>query len=274
MTEYRAGVEGTAKLLNERLPGEARVAIIAGSGLGGFVRSIGVDKRLRYAEIPAVGSSTVQGHRGELVLGRVGDVPIVMVNGRRHLYEGISAAESTLLLRALLVAKPIEVVIISNAAGGLNRTFDVGDLMLITDQVNLTFRNPLIGQNVDEWGPRFPDASELYSRRLRDLARRVALEQGVTLREGVYVGGQGPTYETRAEVAMHAAVFGGDAIGMSTVAEVLVARHMGREVLGISYISNLIVEPSVTTHEEVMANAALVEGKFARVMAALLRELA
>lgn len=271
--DYIARVEEAAEFLKSRFDSAAKVLVIAGSGLGGFVRSVQAERQISYAEVPHFGASTVAGHAGQLVQGLTAGTPIFLMNGRRHLYEGISPQQAVLLLRALLLAFPIEVVIISNAAGGLNPKFQVGDLMLISDHINWMFRNPLIGKNVEKWGPRFPDASELYSRELRELAKRVASKVGVILREGVYLGGLGPSYETRAEVHMLRAIHGADAVGMSTVPETLVAAHMGRRVLGISFISNSLLVPAVTTHEEVMENARLVEEKFTRLLTALIPEI-
>ncbi|MCX7624608.1 MAG: purine-nucleoside phosphorylase [Candidatus Sumerlaeaceae bacterium] len=265
-----AKVRDSARFLIDRFPAEAKVLVIAGSGLGGFVRSVVPELAADYSDIPHFGASTVAGHAGRLVLGRVGETPIFLMCGRRHLYEGISPQQAVLLLRALLVAFPLEIVVVSNAAGGLNPKFEVGDLMLISDHINWMFRNPLVGRNEEQWGPRFPDASELYSRKLREIAKRVAREIGILLREGVYVGGLGPTYETRAEVHMLRTIHGADAVGMSTVPETLVAAHMGRKVLGISFISNLLTVPAVTTHEEVMENSRLVEQKFSRLLTALI----
>jgi purine-nucleoside phosphorylase len=271
--DYIARVEEAAEFLKSRFDSAAKVLVIAGSGLGGFVRSVQAERQISYAEVPHFGASTVAGHAGQLVQGLTAGTPIFLMNGRRHLYEGISPQQAVLLLRALLLAFPIEVVIISNAAGGLNPKFQVGDLMLISDHINWMFRNPLIGKNVEKWGPRFPDASELYSRELREYAKRVASKVGVILREGVYLGGLGPSYETRAEVHMLRAIHGADAVGMSTVPETLVAAHMGRRVLGISFISNSLLVPAVTTHEEVMENARLVEEKFTRLLTALIPEI-
>jgi purine-nucleoside phosphorylase len=271
--DYIARVEEAAEFLKSRFDSAAKVLVIAGSGLGGFVRSVQAERQISYAEVPHFGASTVAGHAGQLVQGLTAGTPIFLMNGRRHLYEGISPQQAVLLLRALLLAFPIEVVIISNAAGGLNPKFQVGDLMLISDHINWMLRNPLIGKNVEKWGPRFPDASELYSRELRELAKRVASKVGVILREGVYLGGLGPSYETRAEVHMLRAIHGADAVGMSTVPETLVAAHMGRRVLGISFISNSLLVPAVTTHEEVMENARLVEEKFTRLLTALIPEI-
>ncbi|MGI8908433.1 MAG: purine-nucleoside phosphorylase [Candidatus Sumerlaeaceae bacterium] len=272
-----AEVEELSAVLSDKLAiaKDARALVIAGSGLGGFVRTVQPITTLSYAELPHVGASTVVGHAGNLIYGTVqfgnGPTQLLVMAGRRHLYEGITAHASTLLLRALLLAFPtLDTVIISNAAGGLNRSFEVGDLMLLSDHVNWTSRNPLLGPNNDEWGTRFPDLSNVYSRRLRDLAKAVALENGIQLREGVYIAGHGPSYETRAEVNMLRNIIGGDAVGMSTVPEALICAHMGREALGISFISNLLTEPAVTTHEEVMENARKVEEKFCRLLTALI----
>lgn len=267
-------VEETASFLKQRFSESADIAVIAGSGLGGFARDVKPLAVAPYSEIPNVGASTVQGHEGKLVLGTVDGHSVWLFSGRRHIYEGISAAESTLLLRALLLAnRNITSVIISNAAGGLNPTFQVGDLMLISDHINWMFSNPLLGPNVDDWGPRFPDMSDAYSRRLRGIAREVATASGIGVREGVYIAGHGPSYETRAEVGMLRTVFGGDAVGMSTATEALVAAQMGREVLGISFISNLLTNPGITTHEEVMEASRLVEGRFGKLVKALLPAL-
>jgi len=274
--------EELAAFLAKELPdaADAKVLVVAGSGLGGLVRSVKAKKSVSYGDMPHVGASTVVGHSGNLVHGNIAGADgtagaeLLLMAGRRHLYEGIGAYSSTLLVRAILVAFPsIKSVIISNAAGGLNRTFDVGDLMLISDHINMTFKNPLIGPNRDDWGVRFPDASEIYSRRLRGLAREAALDLGLKLREGVYVAGHGPSYETRAEVGMLRHIIGGDAVGMSTALEALVCAHMGREVLGISFISNTLTEPAVTTHEEVMENSRKVEADFSRLVSRLVAEL-
>ncbi|PKO19656.1 purine-nucleoside phosphorylase [candidate division BRC1 bacterium HGW-BRC1-1] len=267
--------EALAETLKERLAGQEtpRLLVVAGSGLGGFARSVDARLTIPYSELPGVGSSTVAGHSGTLVCGRTGNTPLLLMNGRRHLYEGMPAARNTALLRAILLATGVPVVVLSNAAGGLNPTFEVGDLMLISDHINMTFRNPLIGPNRDDWGPRFPDASALYSPRLRVLAREAALKAGVPVREGVYLAGLGPSYETRAEVSMLRTVMGADAVGMSTAPETLAATHMGREVLGISFISNLLTVPAKTTHDEVMENSRRVEEKFTKLVTAFIAEL-
>lgn len=271
--DYKSRVAEVQSFVRKRFKGDARIAVIAGSGLGGFARNVEEISAAPFSECPHIGASTVAGHSGKLILGRAAGVPIYLFSGRRHIYEGLPQRDTTLLLRALLAEKRVEIVIISNAAGGLNRCFQVGDLMLISDSINWTFGNPLIGPNAEEWGSRFPDASNLYSKRLREVTRAAAADAKIIVREGIYLAGHGPSYETRAEVAMLRHIHGADAVGMSTVPEALVAAHMDREVLGISFISNLLTEPAATTHEEVMENARLVEGKFARLLEALLPKL-
>lgn len=257
-----------------RLQGvRARVAVIAGSGLGGFARTIGVRCTVPYDELPHVGTTTIPGHSGRLVCGEAAGVALIVLNGRRHLYEGVAPRRATLLLRALLLEQPVDTVIISNAAGGLNPCFEVADLMLIADQVNWMFRNPLVGPNPPDWGPRFPDASNLYSQHLRETAREAAREAGIPLREGIYVGVHGPSYETRAEIRMLRAVGGADAVGMSTIPETLVAAQMGRKVLGISVITNLVPSAAPTTHEEVIENSRIAEQRFQALVHAVLARL-
>jgi purine-nucleoside phosphorylase len=257
-----------------------RAVVIAGSGLGGFARWVQSLRAVSYDDLPGVGASTVAGHAGQLILGLSPatepgrpDVPVLILAGRRHIYEGIPAEDSVLLLQATLLAFRPSAAIISNAAGGLNPLFDVGDLMLISDHLNAMARNPLIGPNPDHLGPRFPDLSHVYDPNLRALARQAAQEVGVVLREGVYIGGLGPSYETRAEVAMLRHVFRGDTVGMSTVLEAIACSHLGIPTLGISFVSNTLTVPAVTTHEEVMENSRKVEDRFARLVGRILEKL-
>lgn len=260
-------------VLESRFAGTARIAVIAGSGLGGFARAVKADAEVPFAELPHVGAPTVHGHGGKLVQGTAAGVPIYLMSGRRHLYEGIEARQSTVLLRAMLARFPIETVIISNAAGGLNPTFELADIMLIRDQINWLFRNPLIGPNNNDHGPRFPDLSDVYSRDLAVVAREAAQAAGVTLREGIYAAMHGPSYETKAEVRMLRTVFAADAVGMSTVPEALVAVHMGRKVLGLSVITNLVPAVGLTTHDEVIENGRVAEERFARLINTVLPRL-
>lgn len=271
-------VESAAVEIRRLIPGaeKASILVIAGSGLGGFVKAVTATEVVEYGSIPGIGQSTVVGHAGRLMVAEAGDsrTPVLVMSGRRHLYEGLTAAEASRLARAVFLAFPnIRRMVVSNAAGGLNPTFAVGDLMVISDHVNWMFKNPLFGPNRNEWGPRFPDASDIYTKSLRQIAFNVAGKLHIPLRQGTYVAMHGPSYETRAEVNMLRNIVGADAVGMSTVPEALIAAHMGREVLGISFISNMLLERAVTTHEEVVQNARLVEDRFNALLTGLLPEL-
>jgi purine-nucleoside phosphorylase len=268
-------IDAAADHLRAKLPRIPAVAVTIGSGLGGFVNSVKRVAEIPFGEIPGFIASTVAGHRGSLILAESDGVPVLLLAGRKHVYEGHPIDRTVMPVR-VLARLGVKTLILSNAAGGVNRSFSVGDLMLITDHINFQFRNPLRGPNIDALGPRFPDMSEPYSRALMQVAREVALEQGISLRQGVYLGGTGPTYETVAEREMLRR-FGADALGMSTVPEVLVAVHAGMEVLGITFISNMLVGPeagAVTTHEEVLENARRVEARFGRLIAGILKRLA
>lgn len=270
-------VKAAADSLRASLPGaaDARTLVIAGSGLGGFVNAVEPLGTVSYADIPGVGASTVAGHSGQLLYGHVGPshAPALVMAGRRHLYEGLSPAAATLLPQILFAAWPsLKNVIISNAAGGLNPAFSVGDLMLIADHINFTFSGPLLppafaGRRCD------PRHAPVYDPALRALAEEAALDAGVPLRRGTYLSVMGPSYETRAEIAMMRHLFGADAVGMSTVPEATLAAALGRRVLGISFISNMLVEPAPLTHAEVVENAVLVEQKFAALVVALLEKI-
>lgn len=248
------------------------ILVVAGSGLGSFAATLKDPRSVSYAELRHFPVSTVVGHAGALVRGACSGKPILVMNGRKHLYEGVEAQTAVLPLRALLRAG-VKTVILSNAAGGLNVKFEVGDLMLITDHVNNMYRNPLIGPNLDALGARFPDMSEPYSRLLQSVARDAAIEQGIVLREGVYVGNLGPTYETQAEVQVLRQI--ADAVGMSTVPETTVAIHAGARVLGISLITNSLVQrtDTVTTHEEVMETGRRSAETFSRLVTAIVGKL-
>ena len=230
------------------------VVAVLGSGLGGVVELLDAEPRLRipYREIPNVPGASVEGHAGELVGGVVRGVPTIVLSGRAHPYEGYTQRESTLLLRAVL-ALDARTVVLTNAAGGLNPEFDPGDVMLIADHVNLSGDNPLHGPNLDRFGARFPALVDAYDPVLRTSARESAGRTGVLLREGVYVMLAGPSYETRAEMRM-LRMLGGDAVGMSTAHETIVARHASRRVLGFSLITNKATDDvdAAATHAEVI----------------------
>ena len=212
-----------------------RVAIILGSGLGKLADSIGDPLTIPYREIPHFKTSTAVGHKGNLIIGSLGGKTVLAMQGRFHYYEGYTMQEVTYPIRVFALLG-IKTLLVSNAAGAVNPDYRVGDLMVITDHINF-MPNPLIGPNKEEFGPRFPDMTEVYSPRLRREADRIAAESSITLQHGVYVAGTGPTYETLAEYRMYRTL-GADACGMSTVPEVIVARHCGMEVFGMSVITN------------------------------------
>ncbi len=250
-----------------------RIAMIIGSGLGGFLKQLEKKNVVGYADIPHFPKSGVSGHSGSLGLGVLDNVPLAVLAGRTHVYEG-AALENVIFPVRVLGTLGVKILILTNAAGGLNPDFIPGDLMLISDHINLMFRNPLAGPHVRDWGPRFPDMSEPYDRDLRSLARKIALDLKIPLREGVYASNLGPNYETKSEVGFLKYI-SADAVGMSTMPEDLPARQMGIRVLGISYISNSLVlkQETKTTHEEVLANAVLVEKKFHTLMTSLIKAM-
>ncbi len=230
-----------------------QAGLVLGSGLGAVVDAMQVVKRFRYEDVPSFPRSTVEGHEGELVLGTLDGTPVACMRGRVHLYEGYAPREVVFPTR-VLVRLGASSLIVTNAAGGINPDWNERELMLITDHLNLTGTNPLLGPNDDGLGPRFPDMSDAYDPEYREIAVEVAESLGMEIREGVYAGLLGPSYETPAEVRM-LGMLGADAVGMSTVLEVVAARHMGARVLGISCISNkaagLADQP--LSHEEVKA---------------------
>ncbi|WP_054949548.1 purine-nucleoside phosphorylase [Numidum massiliense] len=259
---YKEKVAEAAQYIQQLVPEKPQIALILGSGLGVLAEQIDNETAIPYERIPHFPTSTVAGHAGQFVFGELEGVRVAAMQGRFHYYEGYSLQEVTFPLR-VMKALGVETVFVTNAAGGINESFNPGDLMLISDHLNFTFRNPLIGANEDEWGPRFPDMSEPYDGQLREVARQVAAAIGISLREGVYAGVLGPCYETPAEIRMLRTI-GGDAVGMSTVPEVIVARHMGLRVLGISCITNMaagILEQPLN-HDEVMETAARVRETF------------
>jgi purine-nucleoside phosphorylase len=253
-----------------------RFAMILGSGLNRLADAVQDAQIIPFGDLPHWPVSTVQGHSGRLVLGTLEGRPVFVMQGRVHFYEGYSMSQVTLPIR-IMQRLGIEAVIVTNAAGGVNPDFAPGDVMLITDHLNLmgmTGLNPLIGPNLDEFGTRFPDMSQAYDRALADSARRVAKEQGVLLREGVYAGLSGPSFETPADLRFLRAV-GVDAVGMSTVPEVTVARHGGMRVLGLSGISNKanLDGSTLTTHEEVIEAGKVITPKVEKIIRGVLRSI-
>ena len=218
-------------------PSRAGIGLVLGSGLGGLAAEVQDARRVPYARLPHLAASTVVGHAGELVAGRWRDHEVLMLAGRVHRYEGHPLRQVVLPVR-MLAALGVHTLVVSNAAGSVHTRLQPGDLMLISDHINLQGGNPLMGPNDDRMGPRFPDMTVAYDLELRQLALKTAQQQGIALKEGVYAAVLGPSYETPAEVRMLAAM-GADAVGMSTVPEVIAARHMGVRVLGLSCITNL-----------------------------------
>lgn len=233
---YRQFVEEAAAFLKKTARRDPSTAIILGTGLGGLADAMEVDTAVAYEDLPHFPSTTVDSHEGQLLIGQLNGVPVLAMQGRLHLYEGFSAREATFPIR-VLGAFGIDTLLISNAAGGMNPHHSRGDLMLTTDHINFQGANPLVGPNVEEWGPRFPDMSEPYDVELRTHAQEVALEQGIQLHQGVYVSVLGPNLETPAEYRFLRQM-GADVVGMSTVPEVIVARHMGLRVMSISVITD------------------------------------
>jgi purine nucleoside phosphorylase I, inosine and guanosine-specific len=250
-----------------------KAGIILGSGLGGLVDAIDVKVSLEYNEIPNFPISTVKGHGGKLLFGKIQDTPVVMLSGRFHYYEGYSIQQVTFPVR-IMKALGADTLIVSNAAGGMHPDFKVGDLMIINDHINLFPEHPLRGKNDESIGPRFPDMSEPYSHELIQKAKQIAQRHQIPVFEGVYVGLQGPTFETRAEYKwLHS--IGGDAVGMSTVPEVIVAIHGGMQVFGMSVITDIGIrdEMNTITHEEVLEAAHAAAPKMALIVKELLGQL-
>ncbi len=249
------------------------IALVLGSGLGVLADEIENAVTISYGDIPHFPVSTVEGHAGELLVGTLAGKPVLLMKGRFHMYEGYGAETVSFPVR-VMKALGVKTLVVTNAAGGINASFQPGDLMLISDHINFMFKNPLIGPNDPEVGVRFPDMSEAYSKRLRALARGVGEKVGVSFQEGVYAGLLGPTYETPAEIRM-LRTLGADAVGMSTVPETIAARHSGIEVLGISCISNMAAGmlDQPLDHAEVMETAERVRETFIRVVKGIVAEL-
>lgn len=248
-------IERTASVVRERFPSPPEVALILGTGLGRLADEIETEVVLPYEELPGFPRSTVESHAGRLLCGRLGGRTVIAMQGRFHRYEGYTLQQVTFPVRVLR-ALGAEALVVSNACGGMNPLWSAGDLMVISDHLNLLGDNPLVGANDPRLGPRFPDMSEPYDRRLREIARGVALEQGTVLREGVYVAVPGPSLETRAEYRMLRAL-GADVVGMSTVPEVIVAVHAGMRVLGLSIITDMCLPDALepATVERIIAVA-------------------
>ena len=239
------------KYVKEKISFQPEIALVLGSGLGGFADKIDIKETLTYASIPGFPVSTVAGHAGQFVFGYCDGLPVAVMQGRVHMYEGYTPQEAVLPIR-LLHLLGAKVLFLTNAAGGIQPGMHAGEFMLITDQISSFVPSPLRGQNLDDLGVRFPDMSEIYSKRLNQIIRRIAVNADIPLKEGVYVQTAGPAYESPAEIRMFR-LLGADAVGMSTAIEAIAARHCGMEICGVSCISNLAagISSHPLTHEEV-----------------------
>ena len=272
-SSYFDKVQETATWLRQRIPDPPDVAVVLGSGLGDFASTLKTAKTFDYGSMPNWPASAVIGHAGQLVVGMLGSKRVAALSGRVHYYEGHDMRTVTLATRVIGVLG-VRTIILTNAAGGINLSFKPGTLMVMDDHINLMGSNPLVGANDERFGPRFPDMSEVYSARLRQLTASVAARQHLELAHGVYVGLHGPSYETPAEIR-YLRTIGGDAVGMSTVPEAIVARHMQIEVLGISCITNMAagVLPQPLVHDEVMEVARRVRVRFGALLEGVIGQL-
>ncbi len=256
-------LQETVSFLKKQYPHRPEAGIVLGSGLGNFANAINIEKEVAYEDIPHFPVSTVQGHKGRLIFGELSGKKVVAMAGRFHFYEGYTPQEVVFPVRVMKLLG-INTLLLSNAAGGVNPGFKVGDIMIIKDHVSFFTPNPLIGKNIEEFGPRFPDMSEPYKKDLILKAKKIAGDHGFDIKEGVYVAVTGPTFETRAEYKF-IFTLGGDVVGMSTVQECIVANHMGLKVFAVSIITDLGIreEENVITHEEVLQAAKEAEPKLA-----------
>jgi purine-nucleoside phosphorylase len=269
----RDRVLGAADAVRARTKLRPEVAIVLGTGLGGLAREIAVEAEIPYGDIPGFPLSTVEAHAGKLLAGRLAGRPVMAMQGRFHRYEGYDLQQVTFPVR-VLHALGARTLVVSNACGGMNPLWGPGDLMLLSDHINLLGDNPLTGPNDDRLGPRFPDMSAPYDPELRALARAAALELGIVLREGVYVAVPGPNLETRAEYRMLRAI-GADVVGMSTVPEVIVAVHQGMRVVGVSIITDQCLPDALEPADigRIIATASRAEPKLTRLVTTLLERL-
>lgn len=266
-------LEEAARFLEARGARKPHIGLVLGSGLGAFAEELSDRIEIPYSEIPHWPVSTAVGHAGKLVFGRLGALEVAVMCGRVHLYEGYTPAQVTFPVR-VLARLGVRTLVLTNAAGGINRSFERGGLVLISDHINLQGANPLVGPGDDSLGPRFPDMSEAYRLRLRQIAREVGAELGIPLSEGVYAAMLGPSYETPAEIRCLRAS-GADLVGMSTVPEVIVANQMGLRVLAISCVTNMAAGllPKKLSHEEVLETGEMVRSTLVRFLKALLPRL-
>jgi purine-nucleoside phosphorylase len=273
MSELMNQLTETVAFIRNKIQTEAKVGIILGSGLGNLTHEIIVEKSIPYTEIPHFPVSTVKGHSGKLLFGELAGKKVIVMGGRFHFYEGYTPQQVVYPIRVMRLLG-IETLLLSNAAGGVNPGYKVGDLMLINDHISFFTQNPLIGKNEEELGTRFPDMSEPYSKALISKAKQVATANNIKVHEGVYVAVTGPTFETHAEYRL-IKIAGGDVVGMSTVQEAIAAVHCGLKVFGISVITDLGIREDATiiTHEEVLQAAKEAEPKLALIFKELVKSL-
>jgi purine-nucleoside phosphorylase len=274
MTEQFTLADSAAQLILTRTSLRPRIGLVLGSGLGGFADSLTDQARVPYSEIPSFPQSTAMGHAGRMVIGNAGSIPVAAMQGRVHLYEGYSAQEITFPIRVFR-RMGIRAVILTNAAGGINLSYSQGALVLIRDHINLQGANPLVGPNDDRFGVRFPDMTHAYAQEYRKIAREAAASLNITLQEGVYAALLGPSYETPAEIEYLRRI-GADLVGMSTVAEVIAARHMEMKVLAISCVTNMAagILDQPLSHAEVMETGERVKTTFESLLRAVLPRIA
>ncbi len=274
MLEIRKQLEETIPVIRKYYAGTPKIGIILGTGLGKVAESIDVETEIPYEKIPHFAVSTVESHAGKLIFGKLADVPVMAMQGRFHYYEGWTMKQITYPVR-VMKALGVDILLVSNAAGALNPLFRPGDIMLITDHINLIGDNPLIGKNDDTLGPRFPDMSNAYTKEFRKIAEETALELGIRLVQGVYVPVSGPNLETPAEYRFLRTI-GGDAVGMSTAPEVIVAVHSSMKVLGFSIITDMCLPDALkpVTLEEILATASTADTKMATLVKAIIPKIA
>ncbi len=273
MSEYDK-VQEAARFIGQRTKLRPRIALVLGSGLGAFAESLKGSTLIPYKEIPHFPVSTAIGHAGRLVVGKCSGVPVAAMQGRAHFYEGYAIQQVVFPTRVLKLLG-VKTLLLTNAAGGINRRMRQGGLMLIRDHLNLQGTNPLVGPNDERFGPRFPDMTEAYSKKLRAIALRMARRQKLRLYEGIYAALHGPSYETPAEIRALARL-GADAVGMSTVPEVIAANHMGMQALGISCVTNMAagLSKKKLSHDEVLETGERVGKQFSAFLQALIPALA
>jgi len=269
-----ARAESAAQFLLSQTPLRPTIGLVLGSGLGGFADEFSKATRIPYENIPFFPRSTAVGHAGQMVIGNIGDIAVAAMQGRAHLYEGYSAKEVAFPIR-VFGRMGVSALILTNAAGGINFEYQQGALVVITDHINLQAQNPLVGPNDERFGPRFPDMTQAYSKQYREIALRAANRFGKTVYQGVYAGLLGPSYETPAEIR-YLRTIGADLVGMSTIPEVIVARHMGLKVLAISCVTNMAagISDEVLSHEDVLKTGERVKGDFVALLRGVLPEIA